>query len=254
MGNGVKQFGYRKPYLGLNSFYFEPWMARKVQTVSLLLSGNHPNADQLIFDLLDDSDFHTTFHILGTAINNLGSNKLEKLFRVSKSMDRFHAMIDHARKKHGTLADLLAPVFENDLMQRDISTRRQVIEGEDHRLFLGLLLNVPERSKLLELINQRFPDNDAVKLIIGWVRELSRIKVFGSPEPNVLGIKGIDDIYLKVLAGCLKGLSKDEVEALVAVEYPNTATDEIIENIQETAIFKSILSRDRKKAHEVLAA
>ena len=90
-----------------------------------------------------------------------------------------------------------------------------MIEGADHRLFLGLLLNVPERSKLLELITQRFPDNDAVELIIRWVKELSGIRVFGSPEPNVLGIKGIDDIYLKVLAGCLKGLPEDEVEALV---------------------------------------
>jgi hypothetical protein len=104
------------------------------------------------------------------------------------------------------------------------------------------------------LITQRFPDNDAVELIIRWVKELSGIKAFGSPEPNVLGIKGIDDIYLKVLAGCLKGLPKDEVEALVAQDYPSTAIDEIIANIKDAIIFKSILSKDQKKAHEVLAS
>ena len=27
-------------------------------------------------------------------------------------MDRFHAMLDHARQRHGTLADLLPAVFE----------------------------------------------------------------------------------------------------------------------------------------------
>ena len=129
-----------------------------------------------------------------------------------------------------------------------------MIEGADHRLFLGLLLNVPERSKLLELIGQRFPDEDAVELIIRWVKELSGIKVFGSPEPNVLGIKGIDDIYLKVLAGCLKGLPKDEVEALVAQDYPSTAIDEIIANIKDATIFKSVLSGDQKNAREVLAS
>ena len=64
MGGDVRQFNYRKPYLGFDAFYFEPWMQRKIQTVSLLLSSNHPDADQMICDLLDASDFHTTFQIL----------------------------------------------------------------------------------------------------------------------------------------------------------------------------------------------
>ena len=254
MGGDIRQFNYVKPYLGLDGFYFEQWMQRKIQTVSLLLSSNHPDADQMIWDLLDASDFHTTFLILNMAIRHLGSNNLEKLFRVSKSMDRFHAMLDHARQRHGALADLLPAVFDESLRQSDIIARRQTIEGADHRLFLGLLLNVPERTKLLELITQRFPDSDAVELIIRWVKELSSIRAFGSPEPNVLGIKGIDEIYLMVLAGCLKGLRKDEVEALVGQDYPSTATDEIVANIKEATIFKSVLSEDQKSAREVLAS
>ena len=127
-----------------------------------------------------------------------------------------------------------------------------MIEGADHRLFLGLLLNVPERSKLFELITQRFPGNDAVELIIQWVTELSSIRAFGSHEPNVLGIKGINEIYLKVLAGCLKGLPKDEVAAQVAQDYPGTAVDEIIASIKDTTLFKRVLSEGQKRAREVL--
>ena len=251
-GGDIRQFNYRKPYLGLDAFYSEPWMHRKIQTVALLLSSNHPDADQMICDLLNASDFLTTFLILNTAFRHLGSNTLEKLFRVSKSMDRYHAMLDHARQRHGTLVDLLSAVFELDQTQNDIIARRGMVEGADHRLFLGLLLNVPERAKLLELITQRFPDNDAIELIIRWVEELSGIRAFGSPEPNVLGIKGINGIYLKVLTGCLKGMPKDEMEALVAVDYPDTAIDEIIENIKDATIFKSILSEGQKSAREVL--
>ena len=254
MGGDVRQFNYEKPYLGFDGFYTESWMRRIVQTVSLLLSTNHPDADQMICNLLDTSDFHTTFGILNTAFGHLGGNKIEQLFRVSKSMDRFHAMLAHARRRHGTMADLLLAVFEERLRQHDIVTRRGMIEGAEHRLFLGLLLNVPERSKLLELIGQRFPDEDAVELVIRWVKELSGIKVFGSPEPNVLGIKGIDDMYLKVLAGCLKGLPKDEVEARVAQDHPNGAIDETIANIKDATIFKSLFSEDQKKVHEVLVS
>src|SRR5262245_10221090 len=147
-GSGVQQFAYRKPYIRYDGLYFEPWMARKNQTVSLLLSSNHPDADQMICDLLDNSDFEQTFYILATAINHLGSNKIEKLFGVSKNRDRLNVMMDHARKRHGKLAALLPAVFENMLREKEIIDRRNLIEGEDHRLFLGLLLNVPERSKL----------------------------------------------------------------------------------------------------------
>jgi hypothetical protein len=253
-GNTARQFSYIKPYLALDPFDFEPVRRRKIQTVELLLSSNHQDADQMICDLLDASDFHTTFLILQTAFNHLGSNKLEKLFRVSKSMDRFHAMVDHARYRHGTLANLLPAVFELQQRQNDITARRGVTERADHRLFLGLLLNVPERSKLLELISTRVPGNDAIEQITGWVRELSSIRVFGSPEPNVLGIRGIDDIYLKVLACYLKGWPNDEVKVLLAQECSDKNIDEYITNVIETTIFRSLFSRNYKSARETLAS
>ena len=96
-GNTARQFTNKKPYLGFDAFDFEAWRRRKIQTVELLLSSNHPDADQMICDLLDASDFHTAFLILDTAFKRLGSNPLEKLFRASKSMYRFNEMLDHDR-------------------------------------------------------------------------------------------------------------------------------------------------------------
>jgi hypothetical protein len=104
------------------------------------------------------------------------------------------------------------------------------------------------------LISTRFPGNDAIEQITGWVRELSSIRVFGSPEPNVLGIKGIDDIYLKVLAFCLKGCPNDEVKVLLAQEWPDKNIDENITNVIETTIFKSLFPTDCKSARETLAS
>ena len=253
-GNKARQFNYIKPYLALDPFDVEPWRRRKIQTVELLLSSNHPDADEMICDLLDASDFHATFLILQTAFKCLASNPLEKLFRVSKSMDRFHIMLDHARHRHGTLANVLSAVFESEHTQNDIIARRGMIERADHRFFLGLLLNVPERSKLLELISQRDPDMEPIEQVIRWVRELSGIKTFGSPEPNVLGIKGIDDTYLRVLAACLEGWPSDKVAEVMSQAYPQLEINKIIENIKDATIFKSILCGDRKSAREALAS
>jgi hypothetical protein len=238
------QYNYLKPYLAIDPFFFEPWMARKVQTVPLLLSSKHPAADQMICDLLDTADFQTTFAVLEAAFRFLGRNELEELFQVSKSADRFQAMLDRARRRHGMLADLLPPVFEEKARQAHIINRRSMIEGANHRFFLALLLNVPERARLLALVKQRFPDKEPVELMTGWVRELSKTRIFGSSEPNVLGIKSIDDAYLEVLAGLLRGLPERKIRALAANKPTQVPVDELIANIKASPFFKSIFTEE----------
>src|SRR5258706_12641394 len=148
---------------------------------------NHPEADRFITDLLDDADFHTTFAVLEAAFDFLANNELEGLFKLSKSTDRFRAMIDRARVRHGPLVDLLPPVFEEKQRQTEIKKRRGMIEAENHRFFLALLLNVPERTQLLDLIKQKFPGADPVDRAVGWIKEMGAIRIFGSGEPNVVG-------------------------------------------------------------------
>ena len=240
------QYTYLKPYIAIDPFFDEPWMTRKVQTVSLLLSMQHPEADQMIYDLLDKADFHTTFAVLETAFKLLGRNELEELFQVSKSADRFQAMLDRARRRHGALADLLPAVFEEKLRQADIVKRRGMIEGADHRFFLALLLNVPERMRVLDLVKQRCPDKEPVDVIVGWIRELSKTKIFGSTEPNVLGIKSIDDTYLEVLAGLLRGLPDKEVRALASNKLAQLPIDDLIASMKTSTLFKSIFTHELK--------
>jgi hypothetical protein len=217
-------------------------MARKVQTVSLLLSMKHPEADRMIGDLLDTADFHTTFALLEVAFRFLGRNELEALFKLSKSTDRFQVMLDRARRRHGTLADLLPDVFGERLRQSNIIRRRGMIEGADHRFFLALLLNVGDRTRVLDLVRQKFPDSDPINLITGWVRELATIKVFGSTEANVLGIKAIDDAYLEVLAGLLRQLPDKEIMALAANKSVQAPVEEVITGIKTSSLFKAIFT------------
>ena len=178
----VGQYVYRKPYIAIDPFYEESSMTKKVQTVSLLLSVDHPEADQMICDLLDMSDFHTAFAVLTAAFRFLGRNEVEALFQVSKSADRFQAMLDRARQKHGTLVDLLPPVFDENSRQADIIKRRRMIKGTDHRFFLALLLNVPDRMRVLDLVRQRFPGQRAGR-VGDWLGS-------GTLENKGLGLSG----------------------------------------------------------------
>jgi hypothetical protein len=229
------QYEYLKPCIALDPFFEEPWMTRTVQTALLLLNMKHPEADKIICDLLDIADFHTTFAVLQRASTLLGRNALEELFQQSKSSDRLQAMLERARRRHGRMIDLLPAVFAEQLRQRDIVKRRGMVEGAEHRFFLALMLNVPERSRLLDLVRQRYPKSEPVELVVNWVRELVRIRIFGSPEPNVLGLDAVDDSYLEVLSALLRDLPEKQIKALLA----NDRQEEIIPSIKSSRLFSS---------------
>jgi hypothetical protein len=244
------QYSYLKPHLAFDPFFEEDSLTKKVQTVSLLLSMKHLEADQFIGDLIDASDFQTTFAILDTAFGFLGNNELEGLFQLSKSTDRFEAMLNRTRRKHGPLTDLLPAVFEEKQRQNDIAKRRGMIEGKDHRFFLALLLNVPERTMVLDLIRQKFPEADPVDLAVGWIKEMAAIRIFGSPEPNVLGLSGFETSHLTLFEGLLRGLSAEETKALAASKSsfpqdPRLPIEDLIERIKALPLFKSIFTGER---------
>lgn len=236
------QYRYLKPYLAIDPFFTDASLIKKVQTVDLLLDMNHPEADTFIRDLIDAADFHTTYAVLEKVFDSLCHRGVEEIFGLSRGVDRFDALLDRARGKHGMLAETLLPVFEEQWRQREIASRRAQIKREPHRLFLALLLNVPERAGLLKLVKENFPDRDPVDLIMEWTRELLATRIFRSQEPNVLGIPELDDAHLIVLEGLWRGLTVEEIRAR-SVHDPARSTmpiEDLIHEIKELYLFKPI--------------
>ena len=241
------QFSYVKPFLAYNPFFTDGSLKRKLQTVELLLKMKHPEADRFIGQLVDSSDFQTTYLVLKRAFQFLCHRELEEMLGVSRSTNRFQALLDRARCKHGELADLLLPVFEEEWRQDEITQRRATIVREDHRFFLALLLNVPERATVLRLVKQQFPDKDAIDLVVSWIRELAATKIFGSREPNVLGIGEFDDRHLFVFKGLLEGLTEEEINARAAAEPFWAAkleppVEDLATHIKALPLFQSIFA------------
>jgi hypothetical protein len=241
------QYTYRKPFIAYDPFFKDQLVAKQVQTVGLLLGMKHPEADGIIGTLLDAADFQTTYAILERAFASLCHRELENLLGLSRSTERFQALLDRARARHGELADRLLPVLEEKWRQNDIARRRDQIKGEDHRFFLALLLNVPERTTILRLVKERFPDRDAIELVVSWVRELAATKIFGSHEPNVLGIGEFDEGHLFIFKELLEGHKSEQIDARLAAEPSRAAklhpsVSDLANHIKALPLFKSILN------------
>lgn len=246
---GWPQKRYLKPYFAMSSFYRSPLTAKKVQSASLLLRMKSPDADELIREMISNSDFHTAFAILNLAYDHFSDEGLAKAFGIASEEGRFEALIEVARRRHGEVVDCILPVIDEARRQNFLVWRRTQIISTEHRYFLALLLNVPDRLKMLKLVKQRFPEQDPVDTVLDWVEELANTKVLGSSDPNVLAVDDFDDDYLFVFQCMLEGLTLDQTIAKFEKEFsPELAqgsTDKpaaLYNSIRNSLIFRSIFA------------
>jgi hypothetical protein len=122
----------------------------------------------------------------------------------------------------------------------------------EHRFFLALLLNVPHRTNVLELVKRRFEDRDPVDTISDWVMELSTTRLLGSREPNVLGVDDLDDEHLLVIRCLLEGRSREEAKEALRREYYSGQEDNLegeyealFNSLQSSTLLSSLLFDSR---------
>jgi hypothetical protein len=243
------QYDYRKPYFALDPFFRNAAMTKKVQTIGLLLGAKHKDADAMIGDLCCSSDFQTAYFVLAETFQKFQSNEMDQLFGLSTGKDRFKAILERCRSVHGELTDKVLPVLEEYERQMSIVHRRGTITKDAHRFFLALLLNVSSRTKILELVGQRYPEQEPVETILDWVEELGRTRVLGSKETNALGMPEFDDFYVFVLECLLEGLSSAQIDQKAIAQYPPESAAElkqriptVMETFRESILFKSLLT------------
>lgn len=225
------QFSYLKPYIAHNPFYREPTAIKKVQCVDLLLGMQHPTADTIIGEMLSNVDFHTAFMIIDIVNRHLSGSRMEKIFGVSRSAERFDKLLGIVRRRHGSLADCIPAVFAEHTRQVDLVERRRSITASEHRFFLALLLNVPGRKRILGLVQQRFPDKSPIETVLDWIEDLSATRVLGATESTVFAIDDFGDRHMVVLECLLKGQTlaqaRKELRRIYALRNSNELESEV---------------------------
>ncbi len=256
----LPQYEYLKPYFARNPFFREESQTRKLQSLEMMLKLKHPQGDNLIAEILQTADFQTTFQILQIASHYLRHDATQKLFQLSQGEERYQTLLDYAHRRQGQLIGFIQPVMHELYRQEQIIQRRQFITGSEHRFFLALLLNVPDRAKVLDLIQQRFAEREVMETLSDWTLELANTKVFGSDEPNLLGIADFDEDYVFVLQRLMQGQTKEQIQQAIrenfAADYAEDFAADlatIYERLQNAVLFRGILA-NYSSADEELSA
>ena len=240
----LPQFSYYKPFLAIDPFFEEANTTKKMQCVTALIRARHPRADEFIADWLKTADFQTTFHILSTLRSYLRSNQVDQLFNLAAPQNRFDALLEIVKERHGERANVFPKVFAHADKLDEILRRRSYVTEPEHRFFLALLLNVEGRERIFSLIRERFPESDPLDKILDWTFDLAQTRVLGENVPNALGIADFDDTDLSILENLLLDKPEGEIQQILETEYGAANLNNLperIEKIQKSVIFQPLL-------------
>ncbi len=256
--SALPQFDYLKPYLAVDPFYEDEVLKRKVQSILLLLRMKHPDAYSLLTEMVLSSDFSTTYWVLSAVFQHLMEAPWEKATDANGSNDelhlvpgkeRFYELFKQARRKHGTLVNLIPAVLGELQRQKVLVDLRRDVVTKEHRLFLALLLNVPLRQLTIDLVKQLFPGKNPIDVICQWVQELARVQRSRVPEQTVVGIADFNDFHMYLLHLLLSGYSFAEIEGeyergKLGTGAPGTKAEleSIYRSFQKSVLIKSVLS------------
>jgi hypothetical protein len=216
----LPQFDYLPPSIAINPFFSEPLMTRKVQIAAFFLDAGRDDADQMVTGMLRDSDPQTAFRILSEVNQRFRRASLEQHFTPGATQARFKTLLSAARERHGDLIEDFSLVFKHQNRTAEIIRRRAQVTSDDHRYFLALLLNLADRNRIFELLTVRYPGTDAAEQICEWVGELGRTRVWGSQEPNVLGLSDFDEDYHFIFELLLAGKTLEEIKEQLTGDQP----------------------------------
>jgi hypothetical protein len=175
------QYSYSPPHLANYPFDSDLWGKRMLQYLAAILSaGIVADPAAFVRDMFARADDASACEILASLCIRRAIVEGEKLnddgdtSAVDARIVAMHAAaIDAARAKFGEHADEIILSSERSAQLRTIALLRQRVHRDDHRTFLALLMNVPDRKRIIELVGEMHPEAEPVEWLIGAIRELT---------------------------------------------------------------------------------
>jgi hypothetical protein len=153
------QFTYLPPHVALDPIQNDTLTLRRKQLLDVLEQTGDPSYPELVLRLIGELDLERGFFILQNGIGHL------------RSLGAWEAIWAAYVKKHGAKARPLLATLEEIVRRDAIVAMRAMVTDPDLRFFLALLLNIPDRKRILEMVSNRYK-GDPLNVIRQWALEL----------------------------------------------------------------------------------
>ncbi|MGD0391391.1 MAG: hypothetical protein ABSC41_01980 [Acidimicrobiales bacterium] len=182
------QYEYRLPGLGVDALDVDDRLRMRMRGLHSLYRLDPSQATEVALDVVGGQDLWTAFRVCDEWARSYGDGSaLEVLTR-------------RLGQRHAVLGELLGPVFAEEVRRGRLLARRGMLRESRHRLFLALIINLPDRRSIHKAMQQRYPGQDPDLLIAGWVEELSSPQYRGI-SGLILGSDELERLKAHILAG-----------------------------------------------------
>jgi hypothetical protein len=154
------QFTYLPPHVAVDPFFTDALSTRRNQLLDMLEKLDDPSYPELVQQMIESLDFERGFFVLQNGVTYL------------RNIDTWDQVWAAFREKHGQLSDYVVPTLSEIIWREGLISYRGTITDVEHRFFLALLLNVPKREDIIDLVSKSH-EGDPIENIMRWVSELS---------------------------------------------------------------------------------
>lgn len=186
---GLPQYDYRPPSLAFDPFASRALLRKRLQFLRMLHRSRRESYWAAAASILASGDFLTAYFVLeqGYTLTDAAEKS-----EAAHDRDRLVAL---ARAGHEDDVDALVPVLEAGAARRFLIGRRDAETDAEMRFFLALVLTVPDRRTLLDLVAKRHPREAPTDFVIRCLGKLgfdadalvlSRALLAGDAERAVL--------------------------------------------------------------------
>ena len=165
------QYDYRLPGLGFDVLEKDDRFQMRMRGMHTLYRLDPAAAAAAACDLARSEDLWTAFRVCD-----------DWAFTYGESADLSN-LIEVLAGRAGVFEDLMPPMYAEQVRRGRLLARRGLLRESRHRLFLALIVNLPDRTSIHRAMEQLFPGQDPSKLIVDLVEELA--------SPEYRGISGL---------------------------------------------------------------
>ncbi|MGH7268811.1 MAG: hypothetical protein ACREJ3_00130, partial [Polyangiaceae bacterium] len=157
------QYSYSRAGIAFDPFTKTESTERKIQTLDLLRALDSPEFEPLARATVRSADAFSAFQILTHLRTRIEPH------------EKYIALLESVRPAHAELIDRIAAHADEERRDGYIILRRKLVKQPEHRFFLALLLNLPDRAHILDMVRRAFPERPPVDTVLAWLAEIEKI-------------------------------------------------------------------------------
>jgi hypothetical protein len=182
------QYSYRLPGVGFDELDTDNRLLMRLRGLGALHLVDPEMATEAAIDVVKSQDLWQAFRLCDYWAYNFGSGP------------ELAALTEILGSRAAPLAQVMDPMYAEELRVARLLSRRGMMREARHRLFLALIVNLPNRAAIHTAVEQLFPDQDGDRVVLEWVSELASPKFRGVSGLN-LGADELELLQKRLLEG-----------------------------------------------------